>query len=252
MDLHIPELDNLRDLLTDLPHALPCPSERDSDYPFLSFELDDAVLQYTNGDVARAVGQMLWSIFIVDGELLICERGPSICAVVDVLRKYISEYPNSDTLRKWVSDIGNAAKGVYKSHGIMVSHPSFNDITMLKTLKIHEGASVPGDNQGIHNGLATISGQKRKAIDDIHENMPRIKRVASIGTEIDTDIEGEDESSVSHDSCLRIHSKVLNAFICTGYPFKHFCKIRHPTKQSTKLRPWPSPKISALVSHHQI
>jgi hypothetical protein len=53
MDLHIPELDNLRDLLTDLPNALPCPSEWDSDYPFLSVELDDAVLQRTNGDVPR-------------------------------------------------------------------------------------------------------------------------------------------------------------------------------------------------------
>ena len=59
MDLRIPELDNLRKLLKGLPHALPCPSEVDSDYPFLPFEIDDAVLQRTNGDVVCAVSQLL-------------------------------------------------------------------------------------------------------------------------------------------------------------------------------------------------
>src|SRR6267154_3020719 len=107
MDLHIPKLNNLYKLLTNLPHALPCPSERDSDYPFLSFELDNAVLQCTNGDVVHAVSKLLWAIFVADGELLISERGPSICAVVDVLGKYLSEYPNSSALRRWVSDIRN-------------------------------------------------------------------------------------------------------------------------------------------------
>jgi hypothetical protein len=52
-----------------------------------------------------------------------------------------------------------------------------------------------GDNR---NGLTVISGQKHKADDliDIHENT-HIKQVASI--EIgDTDIEGEDKTTVSH------------------------------------------------------
>ena len=131
MVLHIPELDDLRELLTNLPHTLPCPSEDDSEYPFLSFELNDAVLQCTNGDVVRAVSQSLWAIFIADGEFLISEHGPSICAVVDVLGKYLSEYPNSTILQKWVSDIGNAAKKLYKSHGIMVtsvSHPLYDNL----------------------------------------------------------------------------------------------------------------------------
>lgn len=123
MDPHKPKLDTLRELLTNLPHTLPCPSEDNSDYPFLSFRINDAVLQRTNGDVARAVSESLWSIFFADGELLILERGPSICAVVDVLGKYLSEYPNSPTLHQWVRDIGNAARNVYKLHGIAVSHP---------------------------------------------------------------------------------------------------------------------------------
>jgi hypothetical protein len=57
MNLQNPELDNLRELLTNLPHALPCPSEWDSEYPFLSFRLNDAVLQRTCGDVVRAVSE---------------------------------------------------------------------------------------------------------------------------------------------------------------------------------------------------
>jgi len=132
MDLHtgIPELNNLHKLLTNLPHALPCPSEEDSDYPFLpSFEIDDAVLQCTNGDVVCAVSETLWAIFVADGKLSIAEHGPSICAVVDVLGKYLSEYPNNTKLCKWVSDIGNAAKEVYRSHGmIIVSHSSFDTV----------------------------------------------------------------------------------------------------------------------------
>jgi hypothetical protein len=190
MDLHIPELNNLRKLLTNLPHALPCPSEGDSDYPLLSFELNDAVLQRTNGDVVRAVSETLWAIFVADREFLISERGPSICAVVDVLGKYLSEYPNSSTLRKWVSNIGNAAKKVYKSHGITVSCPLFDDITMPYNLKKLEEASMLGDNRNGLANVAIISGQKRKA-NDVYENT-HIKRAAS--TEIDIDIEGKDES----------------------------------------------------------
>ena len=50
MDLHIPELDMLCELLTNLPLALPCQSEENTDYPFLSFEIHGAVLQ-CNSDV---------------------------------------------------------------------------------------------------------------------------------------------------------------------------------------------------------
>ena len=63
----------------------------------------------------------------------------------------------------------------------------------IKTWKKFEEASIPGDD---HDGLADVAvilGQKHKA-DDVYENT-HIKRVAS--TEIDTDIEGEDESPVS-------------------------------------------------------
>jgi hypothetical protein len=130
MDLHIPELNNFCKLFKNLPHALPCPSEVNSDYPFLPFEIDDAVLQHTNGAVVHAVSELLWAIFVADRELLILEHGPSICAIVDVFGKYLSEYPNSAILCRWVTNIGNAAKKVYKSHGIIVSYPSFGDITM--------------------------------------------------------------------------------------------------------------------------
>jgi hypothetical protein len=100
MDLHFPELDTLRELLTNLPHALPHRYEENSEYPFLSFEIRSAVLQRTNGDVVRALSESLWSIFFADGELLIFERGPSICAVVDVLGRYLAEHPTSPVLHQ--------------------------------------------------------------------------------------------------------------------------------------------------------
>ena len=68
-----------------------------------------------NGDVVRALSEELWSIFVVDGvhgELLISEHGPCICAVIDVLRKYLSEHPkipNHPILHKWVTREGYLA-----------------------------------------------------------------------------------------------------------------------------------------------
>jgi hypothetical protein len=146
MDLHIPELDTLCELLTNLPLALPCRSEENTDYPFLSFEIHGAVLQRTNGDVIRALSESLWSIFFADGELLISERGPCICAVVDVLRKYLSEHPNNPILHKWVRDIGDAARKVYNLYGVVVSHPSpsFNNITWPYSTTWKIGASILG------------------------------------------------------------------------------------------------------------
>ena len=67
MDLHIPELDTLRELLTNLPLALPCRSEENTNYPFLSFEIHGAVLQRTNGDVVRALSESLVDFFLQMG-----------------------------------------------------------------------------------------------------------------------------------------------------------------------------------------
>ena len=152
MDLHIPELDALRELLTNLPLALPYRSEESTestDYPFLSFEIRDAVLQRTNGDVVHALSEELRSIFVEDGlhgELLISERGPCICAVIDVLRKYLSEHPNHPILHKWVRDIADAARKVYNLYSVVVSRPSpsFNDITWPYSTTWKIGASILG------------------------------------------------------------------------------------------------------------
>ena len=62
MDLHIPELDTLRELLTNFATHSSIRSEESTestDYPFLSFEICGAVLQRTNGDVVRAPSEEL-------------------------------------------------------------------------------------------------------------------------------------------------------------------------------------------------
>jgi hypothetical protein len=76
-----------------------------------------------------ALSKSLWSIFFADGELLISEQGPSICAVVDVPGRYLAEHPTSPVLHQWVTDIRDAARKVHNSYAVAVSHPSFDDIT---------------------------------------------------------------------------------------------------------------------------
>ena len=63
------DLQNLQNLLTHLLEELPDMGE-DSQYPFVNFQIDPAVLKQTHGDVAQALCQTLWATFM-DGKLLL-------------------------------------------------------------------------------------------------------------------------------------------------------------------------------------
>lgn len=116
-------LSELKLLLENLPASLSEPlSAFESEYrELVEFELFPAVLERNNGDEAAAVGDMLWSIFIADGELHINERGQAILAVVDVLSHYLKKFPEDPTLEGWVARLIHAAKAVYVEHGHPVS-----------------------------------------------------------------------------------------------------------------------------------
>ena|ERR1700722_3580362 len=113
-------------LLTHLPDTLPDPAPELSSYPFISFELDQDLYEKIEDEVGtlneqfkRAFG---WkSRTTGDGILPITERGESICAVVDVLSKYLEKHPGNAILEKWTDDIIEGAKKIYQLAGKEVS-----------------------------------------------------------------------------------------------------------------------------------
>lgn len=107
------DLQNLRILLTHLPEELPDVGE-DSQYPFVNFQIDPAILKRTNGDIAQALCQTLWATFMDDGLICIDERGAGICGVVDVLADYLNWYPDNADLKNWVSKLRNAATQLHQ------------------------------------------------------------------------------------------------------------------------------------------
>jgi hypothetical protein len=107
------ELLDLKVLLEMLPEELLLPDNaKTSDYAvFLPpFEILEPMLQRVKGDIPEAVAETICVIFFVDGEVLITECGPAICAVADVLTTYLVTYPEHPSLKKWVKRIADAAK----------------------------------------------------------------------------------------------------------------------------------------------
>ena len=107
------QLLKLKVLLEALPRELPLPDDtRNSDYAeFLPpFEILTPVLQRIGGDIAEAVAETIHVAFFMDGEVLISECGPAVCAVVDVLTTYLEKYPEHPSLKKWVQRIGDVAR----------------------------------------------------------------------------------------------------------------------------------------------
>ncbi|KAG9223476.1 hypothetical protein PLEOSDRAFT_1101196 [Pleurotus ostreatus PC15] len=99
------KLVRLARLLRYLPRTLPDTGRTSKVYTFLSWstnpDYEDINENFKTvfGWAARSSG---------DGILAITERGESVCAVVDVLRKYLRAYPSDAILLKWVDDITNA------------------------------------------------------------------------------------------------------------------------------------------------
>lgn len=111
------ELQDLRVLLENLPDALPAPSVENSEYPLISFTLDPAVLRRMKGDVPSAVCETFRALFVKDGQIYLEERGKNMCAATDVLGEYLTAYPENWRLLKWVRQLKEAARKVYKNYG---------------------------------------------------------------------------------------------------------------------------------------
>jgi hypothetical protein len=82
----------------------------------------EPVVQRVLGDIAAAVAETLRVAFIEDGKLVITERGPAICSVVDVLTTYLGEHSEHPRLMKWVKMISDAARKLVRhSTGLLVA-----------------------------------------------------------------------------------------------------------------------------------
>jgi hypothetical protein len=69
-------------------------------------------LERVFGHAARSTG---------DGILPILERGPTICAVHDILSDYCNEFQDDIVLKKWAIDITKGVENVYNIHKVPVS-----------------------------------------------------------------------------------------------------------------------------------
>jgi hypothetical protein len=114
---------DLKVLLENLPKELLIPfNPESSDYAesLPPFQPMEPVVQRVGGDIGAAVAETLCVAFIEEGKLVITERGPAICAVVDVLTTYLGKYPEHPRLLKWVKMISDAARKLVR-HSINVS-----------------------------------------------------------------------------------------------------------------------------------
>jgi hypothetical protein len=114
------ELEQLERLLCHLPPIIPSSANR---YQFKNFGLDpeDFELAGTmqgalNAALERAFGRRDL------GPIILTERGPSLEAVVPVLRDFITgEDGENILLIKWIRDLVAGAKATYELHGEKVN-----------------------------------------------------------------------------------------------------------------------------------
>lgn len=88
-------------------------------YPFIGYQPDPDFLAQTEDELG-ALNETLKAVFgwktcsTGDGSITIMECGENICAIVNVLGKYLALHPGNAMLNKWIADSSKGAKKVYK------------------------------------------------------------------------------------------------------------------------------------------
>ena len=119
------DLQYLRHLLSNLPDTV----LHGDIYDFRNFEPDPQLVELYGTNEA-AVNNVLEVTFAprgrVDGPspFPILEQGPGLVAIVDVLQRFITEFPQSAIMKKWLEDFLKAAVHEIGSSGEDVSHTS--------------------------------------------------------------------------------------------------------------------------------
>ena len=106
-------LETLHQILENLPDGLPKPDL--TQYPFHSVEIfiiDREEVEYKGevGALTRLLGVMFGFQTRSQGDSIIplLERGPTICAVVEVLCRFLDKFTGDAILEKWVDDLSAA------------------------------------------------------------------------------------------------------------------------------------------------
>jgi hypothetical protein len=115
------KIEILRLYLSNLPDNLPLPPPHQSAYQFGSFAPDLEWLEEIGEE--GAVNRQLEIILGLRarGPIILKERGPGILALADVFETYLGRYPESEILRKWLSDMIGFATLSYETAQVKVS-----------------------------------------------------------------------------------------------------------------------------------
>ena len=137
-------LAELRHLLSSLPPESKLPwvdKGKHSHYAiFLDFALDPELMEKIEDEVG-VFSEQFKSVFgwqtrsQGEGLVPIEERGPAICAVVDVLREFHKRYPDNEVIMKWGRDVLKGVRSVYMKNGLDI--PSVVRIPELQMTCFH-------------------------------------------------------------------------------------------------------------------
>ncbi|TBU55069.1 hypothetical protein BD310DRAFT_1041341 [Dichomitus squalens] len=166
------QLNYLTALLKALPDTLPYKSQAESAYSFHDFWLPDEDVDDLglSGAINRQLEVRLGTRTTGRRNTFVLqERGPGTVALVDVLRKYTTQFPEDVLLQKWVDDACRAAENAYDDAGVkipdisQVSASYFNDSG--SDFIAAESASESEANQAI---LGKVSQQPSKKLPDTY------------------------------------------------------------------------------------
>jgi len=121
----IMQLQQLATYLRSLPTALTIHNSFVSRYDFENFQLDPTWIDDigTEGAINRELECRLGTR--AHGPIEFTERGPAVEALVEVLTKYMKEFPDDVRLAKWVEDALAGAIYTYQKWQTPVCHPLF-------------------------------------------------------------------------------------------------------------------------------
>jgi hypothetical protein len=108
------DLAQLHLYLNNLSRSIPCPAPGSSQYRFETFAPDPEWVTDIGeeGAVNRELEVRLGSRAV--GPVVLKERGPGITALPVALERYLTKYPDSVLLRKWLEDLLVLAKASYE------------------------------------------------------------------------------------------------------------------------------------------
>ena len=121
------DIAQLRLYLNSLSNSIPVPKPGESQYDFQHFAPDPEWVEDIGEEhaVNRELEVRLGSR--ANGPVELKEKGPSISSLADILEKYLTQYPNSVLIRKWLVDILESATLVF-----VPCHGEVCQRTMLK------------------------------------------------------------------------------------------------------------------------